>query len=114
MYLLSVVIFLPFVASAILILARNANQRLLYWVALLFALVNLGLAIGILAGGSSKGYSWTDEFVWVKELGLSYQVAVDTISAWLIVLTAFLGLVAVFAGGGQKERPALFWASLLA
>lgn len=100
-----------------LMLASRVAPRTLYWLALLFAAVNLALAIVVLsyfANGTTKGFQWGEQLTWVKELGLRYQVAVDSISAWLITLTALLGLVAVWAGGKMTERPALFWAGLLA
>ena len=83
---------------------------MLYWVALAFAVVEFGLSLvllGSVADGNSRGFHWAEGFTWVKELGLRYGVAVDSISVWLIVLTAFLGVVAVFAGGGMTERPRL-------
>ena len=115
--LLTIIIFLPFVAATFLLTAYRIAPRTLYWLSLAFALLEFGLALGLLASfgdGSSRGFRWAESFTWVKELGLRYQVAVDGISIWLIVLTAFLGVVAIFAGGGMTERPRYFWAALLA
>jgi NADH-quinone oxidoreductase subunit M len=114
--LVTILIFLPFVAAALLLVASRLNVRALYWLSVLVALVNLALAFVLLSaflGNNSQGFKWGEEFTWVKEIGLRYQVSVDSISAWLIVLTAFLGLVAVFAGGGVAERPRYYWAALL-
>ncbi len=115
--LLSILIFLPFAAASFLLVAYKVSPKMLYWLALLVAAVNLGLAIGLLsffADGSSRGFRWAEQFTWVKEIGLRYQVGVDSISAWLIALTALLGLIAVFAAGSIQERPRYFWAGLLA
>jgi NADH-quinone oxidoreductase subunit M len=113
--LISILIFLPFVAATFLVTASRLNIRALYWLSVLVAVVNLVLAFVLLSpflGVSTTGYKWGEQLTWVKEIGLRYQVGVDSISAWLIVLTAFLGLVAVFAGGGVAERPRYFWAAL--
>ena len=113
--LLTIIIFLPFAAATFLVTAYRLNIRALYWVSVLVAVVNLVLAFVLLSpfiSGNTPGFKWAEEFTWVKEIGLRYQVGVDSISAWLIVLTAFLGLVAVFAGGGMAERPRYFWAAL--
>ena len=113
--LVSITIFLPFVAAALLLVASKVNVRALYWLSVVVAVVNLVLAFVLLSpflGGNSTGFKWGEEFTWVKQVGLRYQVSVDGISAWLIVLAAFLGLVAVFAGGGVAERPRYFWAAL--
>ncbi len=114
--LVTIVIFLPFVAAVLLLVATRLNVRALYWLSVLVAVVNLALAFVLLSpfmGADGRGFKWGEEFTWVKEIGLRYQVSVDSISAWLIVLTAFLGLVAVFAGGGVAERPRYYWAALL-
>ena len=115
--LLTILIFLPFVVAIFLLTAYRIAPRILYWVSLVFALVNFALAILLIssfADNSNSGFRWAEQFTWVKELGLNYQVSVDSISAWLIVLTSFLGVVAVFAGGSMTERPRYFWAALLA
>ncbi len=115
--LLTVIIFLPFVVSVFLLTASKVASRTLYWLALCTAILTFGFTIALLVffadGTSNGGYYWVDQVTWVKELGLRYQVGVDSISTWLIVLTAFLGIVAVFAAGQQQDRPRLFWAALL-
>src|SRR5437868_2775664 len=101
--LVSIVIFLPFAAATFLAMAYKLNIRALYWFSVLIAVINLALAFVLLSpfiSNNTPGFKWGEQFTWVKEIGLRYQVSVDSISAWLIVLTAFLGLVAVFAGGG--------------
>ncbi len=114
--LITIIIFLPFVGATFLVTASRIGPRMLFWVALGFAVVTFGLAVGLLlffADGSSQGLRWAEQVTWVKELGLRYQVAVDSISVWLIALTAFLGLMAVFAARTWTDRPRLFWAALL-
>ncbi|HEX2912968.1 MAG TPA: NADH-quinone oxidoreductase subunit M [Chloroflexia bacterium] len=115
--LISILIFLPFAASVFLMTATKVAERALYWISVALAAVNFILAVVLLlnfTGGTSKGFHFGEQFTWVKELGLRYQVAADSISAWLIVLTAFLGLVAIFSAGGITTRPRLFWAAMLA
>ena len=114
--LITITIFLPFVAATFLLTASKLNIRALYWLSVLVAVINLVLAVVLLSpvlGSAATGFKWGEQVSWVKQIGLRYQVSVDSISAWLIVLTAFLGLVAVFAGGGVAERPRYFWAALL-
>lgn len=114
--LVTITIFLPFVAATFLLTAYRVKVRALYWLSVGAAAVNLVLAFVLLSpflGSNGTGFKWGEQVSWVKQIGLRYQVSVDSISAWLIVLTAFLGLVAVFAGGGVAERPRLFWAGLL-
>ncbi len=114
--IITILIFLPFAVGVFLLTAYRVAPRVLYYVTLAFAALNVLLAVGLLtafADGTTKGFRQVEQFTWVKELGLHYQVGADSISAWLVLLTAFLGLVAVFAAGGISERPRQFWAALL-
>jgi NADH-quinone oxidoreductase subunit M len=113
--LLSLIIFFPLIGAILLLLLKPVAARLLYWLTVIFAAIEFGLAIALLLtfGGSVTGYRWAEEMAWVPQLGLSYQVASDSISAWLVVLCAFVTLVAVFTAGGIAERPRIFWAWLL-
>lgn len=115
--LLSLIIFWPLVGAIVLIALRPVASRVLYWLTVFWALVELGLAAGLLRtfiSGRTTGFRWAENLAWVKALGLNYQVAADSISAWLVVLCAFVTLVAVFSAGGINDRPRLFWAWLLA
>lgn len=114
--LLTIIIFLPIVAGSILLVAGKVPERALYWLSLAFAVIELGLAAFLLSyfvDSNRTDFRLADNLTWVKELGLNYQVAVDSISVILVVLTAFLGVVAVFAAGGITERKRYFWACLL-
>jgi NADH-quinone oxidoreductase subunit M len=114
--LLTILIFLPIAAGVFLFTASKIAEKTLYWIALAFAVIELGLAAFLFAqfaDGGSKGFRWADNLTWVRELGLNYQVAADSISATLILLSAFLGVVALFAAGGIAERKRFFWGWLL-
>lgn len=114
--LLTILIFLPMAAGTFLLTASKVPEKVLYWLSLAFAVVELGLAAWLFANfadGKSQGFKLTESFTWVKELGLNYEVSADSISGVLVLLTGFLGLVAVFAAGGIVERKRYFWACLL-
>jgi NADH-quinone oxidoreductase subunit M len=89
----------------------RASQAALYWLSVFWTLVSFGLSLALLfsfAGGDKTGLHWNEKLEWLKALGMNYQVGADTISAWLIVLTTFVSLVAMFTTRGDIEKPHLF------
>lgn len=57
--------------------------------------VTAGVAISFAAGHS--GYQFTEKVAWIPQLSIFYRLGVDGISLWLIVLNAFLTVIAVVA-----------------
>ncbi len=115
--LLSVLIFLPFVGAILLVALANVPAKTLHSLAVFLAAFEFGLSLVILfyfADGSKRGYYWGENIEWVRPLGLNYQLGADSISAWLIVLTTFVTLIAVISAANMSQRPRLYWAWLLA
>ncbi|HEY0831138.1 MAG TPA: NADH-quinone oxidoreductase subunit M [Candidatus Dormibacteraeota bacterium] len=68
-------------------------------VGVLFALADLVMA-GMLAlffVPGHPGYQFTEHVAWIPQLSIFYGLGVDGISVWLVVLNAFLTLIAVLA-----------------
>lgn len=99
--ILSIVIFLPLVGSIVLFFLSGLSASVLYRLAIVWAVIELIIAVPLIGLGSNAAATYTqiDSASWVPALGLNYQVGLDTISAWLVVLTAFLTLVAIVATG---------------
>jgi NADH-quinone oxidoreductase subunit M len=95
--LLSIVIFLP-LAGAVVALFLGRNRAAVKVWALIVTLVDLALACMLWAffDYAAAGMQFVDQFSWIEPLGIRYSVGVDGISLWLLLLTAFLSLVAVF------------------
>jgi NADH-quinone oxidoreductase subunit M len=65
------------------------------WVAVLGPLVTLGLAIVVVAQfDSGAGLQHTVDESWIPDLGVRYQLGIDGISLFLVLLTAVLWLAA--------------------
>lgn len=114
--ILSTLIYFPLVGALLLVALPNVAVKTLYWLAVGWAAISFILSLVVLlsfADGTKKGFYWVENVVWVKSLGLNYQMGVDSISAWLITLTTFVTLVALLASGGIQNRPRFFWAWLL-
>ena len=87
--MLSALLWTPLVAGVIALLAPVAASR---WVAVAGALVALGLAIGLVADfdSSAAGLQHVVDESWIPDLGVRYQLGVDGISVFLVLMTAIL------------------------
>ncbi len=100
--LLTLVTFLPLVGVlAILILrgeapdvARNAR-----WIALWTSLVDLVLALIIWAGfdPTTADFQFVEQAPWLPQFNIAYQMGIDGISLFFVVLSAFLTPICVVA-----------------
>ena len=112
---LSVLILLPLFGVAILALWRGASDAQARAVALLVAVADLVVALGMVGAfePSDSGYQLVERVDWVSSVGLSYLVGVDGFSIWLVVLTAFMTPVALLSTWSITSRVRPFMALTL-
>ena len=118
--LLPILVLLPLLAGVAILLAPEAMAKHL---AFAFACAELGLAIALWsAGGASGGsgaevgYRWASDLLYIPEIGTGVLLGVDAISYWLVLLTAILMPLVVFASYGSvttKEKGYYFWLTVL-
>ena len=73
-----------------------------YWsklMAAITAIFTLGVAAGLAIAfdPSAHSFQFTEEVPWIPQLAIFYRLGVDGISIWLVVLNAFLTVIAVLA-----------------
>src|SRR5579862_3532619 len=100
--LLSLVTFLPLVGvAAILILRGEAEDvaRNARWIALWTSLIDLVLALVIWAefDPSSAEFQFVEQVAWLPQFNIAYQMGIDGISLFFVVLSAFLTPICVVA-----------------
>ncbi|XVE18236.1 NADH-quinone oxidoreductase subunit M [Moraxella sp. ZY200743] len=116
-WLLPTLIAIPFVAGFLCWLIEKVNDKLPRWIALFAMLATLGISMMLWQQGSfnqmlateemSGGHlPWSAQFVlpWIPSLGISFRLAMDGLSLLMIVLTAFLGVMAVGCSWGEITR----------
>jgi NADH-quinone oxidoreductase subunit M len=93
------------------LLACLFPSRMAGWVASLGPLVSLALAIGIVVRfNPSAGLQHTVDASWIPGLGVRYQLGVDGISVFLVLLTALLWFAAtLWSAVNTPERPQLYF-----
>ena len=101
MGLLSVAIWLPIAAGAVLLaLGRDDQAKVVRWVALLAALASFLVTIPLITGfdASTAAMQFQEDLPWIERFNVNYRLGVDGISVWFVLLTAFITVIVVIAG----------------
>ena len=107
-YLLSIIIFLPAVAAAILALflrgQGEATANNAKWLALITTTATFILSLFVLKwlDPANTGFQFVEEASWI--LGLKYKLGVDGISILFVMLTTFLMPITILSCWGVTER----------
>lgn len=129
MGILTWITFLPVVGMAIILLLRKENARAIRWTAVLFTGIQVALAAVIygrfdrsLAGiNAADGFqfveraSWIDiqSFTWFGNVRIEYFLGIDGLSVLMVILTALISFIAVFASFGIEKSLKGYFALLL-
>ena len=110
--MLSLLIWLPVIGSALLFLLPEKYVRL-------GALTVSGLSLLITAWLFSQydmvnlGFQFTEHLTWLPALGLDYTLGLDGLGLLMIGMNAFLSWIALYTASTNIERPKLFYALML-
>jgi len=98
-------------------LSSRWSTELPRWISLIAAVVDFILAARIWFGaGSSRSNVWFDEvnYNWIPGFGIHFHLAVDGLSLLMLLLTFFLGIMAVLASWTEiRERVGFFHFNLM-
>ena len=97
---LSLSIWLPVLAGvAILALGSDAWARGVRWAALAASVVSFLVTLPLVAGfeRGSVAMQFTERAEWIRRFNVWYQLGVDGLSVWFVVLTAFITILVVAA-----------------
>ncbi len=114
--MLTLIILIPLVAALSLIFVSRDNTSLVKTVALGAASSTLAVSLWVLASfdmGNAE-MQFVQSFHWVPALHINYLVGVDGISLWMVVLTAFLGVISILLSLKQEKNLRNFVALMLA
>ena len=124
-WILTLVIFSPLVGTAWLIGGDPANERAARnralfssMVTFLLTLVALFLFHGASGGAADGTFCLQAQATWIggqdSSIDISYRVGIDGVSLWLLVLTAFLTLLAIWGSfSGIRTRLREYYALML-
>ena len=103
--MLTAVVFLP-LAGALIIALILRGDKLVRWFAVAVTVADLALA-GVVFGmyfQDKEGFRLVEQHTWIEPLNIQYLMAVDGLSAPLVLLTGLLGMSAAFASWGIQTR----------
>ncbi|WBL35992.1 NADH-quinone oxidoreductase subunit M [Tepidiforma flava] len=114
---LSILIFLPAIAAALILLLPQRMEQQAKWVALAAAAAMFALSIAMFFrfDPGAQGYQFVERHSWVDigAFNLQYFVGVDGLSLPLVVLTTCLTLASVLVSFSVTHRPRAYFACLL-
>lgn len=113
---LTVIVLLPLVAALLIPLIPNKSGKTVRWYAL-----GVGMADFVLMSyafwqhydASQATFQLAEKVVWLPQLGLSWALSVDGISAPLVLLAGFVTTLSMFAAWQVDRRSRLFYALML-
>jgi len=101
MGLLSLAIWTPILFGVVLLaLGRDEHAKTVRWIALIGALVSLAVTLPLYSGFdvSSSAMQFVEKAPWIERFNVFYNLGVDGLSLWFVLLTAFMTVIVVIAG----------------
>ena len=117
--MLTSLIVLPLIGAALTYFGGRFMEHgdsVARWIALITTGIVFGLSLMLIAGfdGGSAAFQFVEKTPWFRGYDINYQVGIDGISLWLIILTTFLMPVCIACSWESvKERVPEFMAAFL-
>jgi NADH-quinone oxidoreductase subunit M len=105
--LLTLILFSPLVGSAVLFFSpRGTSDRTMKWIAFLWSLVPLALALVLWLNyaPASPGFQFEQKVMWFPQINSAYHVGVDGISVPMVLLTALVAPLALLISFNIKQN----------
>ncbi|HUT67679.1 MAG TPA: NADH-quinone oxidoreductase subunit M, partial [Dehalococcoidales bacterium] len=115
---LTTILFLPAVGAIIIAFISSKNDGIIKRVAAIFTGIPLILSIYLFTAfdrslGVTGVFQFEENYLWIAPLNAHYHLGLDGLSMPLVLLTCFLGFLAVFISWKVHDRPREFFAWLL-
>lgn len=113
---LTAIVLLPLVASFLVPVLPDKEGKTLRWYALAVGIADFILmcyAFWKNYDPSSATFQLAEKYTWIPQLGLSWAVSVDGISAPLVLLAGLVTTLAIFAAWQVNIKPRLFYFLIL-
>ncbi|MFC1902119.1 NuoM family protein [Chloroflexota bacterium] len=112
------ILFLPMVGAIIIAFISSEHAGIIKRLAAIFTAVPLIMAICLFvvfdrSAGAAGLMQFEENYLWIAPLNAHYHLGVDGLSMPMVLLTAFLGFLAVLISWKVHERPREYFAWLL-
>ncbi len=97
--LLSVIVYLPLVGAAVVLALDGRNLAAVKATAFLFSSLTFlaSLPLYFFFQTDTAAMQFVEKVPWIESLGINYQMGIDGISLWLVLLTTFLSTIAILS-----------------
>lgn len=115
MGIVSLVTFLPLLGAIIALLLPEAQAKVIKAFSIGVAAVTFGASLVLFSQfkGSTYHFQLTEKHAWFPSLGINYEVGIDGIAIWLVMLTTFLTLIALIFSVYVNKRVKAYFALIL-
>lgn len=98
-HLLSVILFTPTVGALVLLFIPRNSQTLHRVAGNLFGILGFAVSVPLILHFPSgfKDYAFLEFAEWIPSIGAKYSLGIDGISFLLVMLTTFLGMIAILS-----------------
>ncbi|HEX6705896.1 MAG TPA: NADH-quinone oxidoreductase subunit M [Albitalea sp.] len=100
MGLLSLAIWLPIVAGAVLLaIGRDEHANTVRWMALVAAIASFLVTLPLISGfdPATAAMQFQENLAWIDRFNVRYHLGVDGLSLWFVPLTAFITVIVVIS-----------------
>ena len=106
--------FIP-LAGAAIVLALPNNAKLIRWVSAAATVPPLLMAIWLFANfdRSQAGFQFQEKYQWIPAINVHYYMGVDGLSISMVLLTALLSFLCIFASFGIEKAVKGYFALFL-
>ncbi len=122
MPILSILIFLPLLASLLVAASPTILEKYFKWITLIASLLGLSFAINLFLNfdKSTAGYQFLEQFDWITvslgslgTLSIDYLLGVDGISISLVLLASIIQVIGAISSFEIKEKTKGYFATYL-
>ena len=107
--------FIPVAGMVVVLLLPGKSANLIRWVAAAFTVPPLLLAVWLCANfdRTNAGFQFVERAAWIPAYNIQYHVGVDGLSILMVLLTALLCFLCIFASWGIEKAVKGYFALFL-
>jgi NADH-quinone oxidoreductase subunit M len=105
-HLLSLILFFPVLAAALVLLLPRTNLKAIRWTAFGLSLVPFALTVYLWTQfqAGQPGFQFEEQYTWYAALNSTFHIGVDGLSLTMVLLTTLLTPVALLASFSVSDR----------
>jgi NADH-quinone oxidoreductase subunit M len=108
-HLLSWIVWLPIVGAIAILAVPRSAEGVLRGTTLAIMLATLAVSLPLLRVDMGRTFHFNEDVPWLPGFGIRYHLAVDGISLWLVLLTAFITPIAAYGSFGSVHLRVKDW-----